>query len=184
MPPQNTPEPTTSQQPATNSQPPLATPQGAPMETAPQKRRIPKWLKVVGVIVAAFIVLIVAGVLVANIATRAPQKVSDQFISDIQAGNTPAAYALTSKAFQQTTSQDQLNTIIEQVGPVLKGQVKVTGRNIQKSTGIPTTSVLVYTDKTSSNGTHYIKTELQKNSGVWQIINFRSSATPLSTTVE
>ncbi len=149
----------------------------------PTKKRIPSWLKIVGIIVVVFIAIIVIAVIVATTATQAPQKISDQFVNDVQSGDSSAAYALTSKAFQQATSEEQLATIIQQVGPVLQGQEKVSGRAIEKSAGAPETAVLVYTVKTS-NGNKYIKTELQKSGDAWQVINFRSANEPLNTTVE
>ncbi|HSX05709.1 MAG TPA: hypothetical protein VLF69_04530 [Candidatus Saccharimonadales bacterium] len=149
----------------------------------PTKKRIPTWLKVVGIIAVIFIVAIIVAVIVATTATKAPQKISDQFVNDLQSSNSSAAYALTSKTFQQATTEEQLDNIIQRVGPVLQGQEKVTGRAIEKSAGMPETAVLVYTVKTS-NGNKYIRTELQKSGGVWQVINFRSANNPLDTTVE
>ncbi|MEO8104903.1 MAG: hypothetical protein ABI602_01025 [Candidatus Saccharibacteria bacterium] len=177
-----TPPPT--YQPA-GTQPPVIT---APAPTAyapaaPAKKHIPTWLKVVGVIAGLFVVILVFAAVTAISATKAPQKVSDQFVNDVQSDNASGAFALTSDSFQKATDQQQLDNLIKQAGPALQGEEKVVGRAIHKTTGIPETAVLVYTVKTT-NGTKYIKTELQKSGDVWQIVNFKSSSKSLDTTLE
>lgn len=188
-------QPETPQQPSVTNQAipaaqPVVTPPAAvpgPLPAPETKKRIPKWLKIVLIVFGCFIALAIIGAVIGGVvavsATKAPQKVSDQFVNDVQSGDTSAAYALTSSSFQGATSQDQLDTLIKRIGPLVQGQEKITGRTIAKSTGIPTTAVLVYSVPTS-NGTKYIKTELQKNNSTWQIINFRSDDKPLDTTVE
>ena len=108
---------------------------------------------------------------------------SDQFVNAVQSGNMSEAYSLTSTTFQQATTQEQLDQFVTQVGPLLRGEEKVTGRAIEKSTGIPETAVLVY-EIATSNGTKYIKVELQKSGELWRVINFRSAAEPLDAKVE
>lgn len=187
MPPQSSQEPQVSPQAVPQVQPVQGASQSQanvpPNQPAPSKKRFPKWLKIVVIIVLVFIVIIVVAAVTATTATKAPQKVSDQFVNYVQAGDTSAAYALTSKTFQQATTQDQLDQLVKRVGPQLQGEEKVSGRAIEKSTGVPQTAVLVYDVKTS-NDTKYIKVELQKSGDVWQVINFRSSDKPLDTTVE
>jgi hypothetical protein len=147
------------------------------------KKRFPTWLKVLAIILGVLIVLIVAGIMIALKATAAPQKVSDQFVNDVQANDATAAYALTSDSFKKVTTQAQLTDVVAQVSPTLKGDEKVSGRAVYKYSGTPQTAVLVYSVKTS-DGTMYIKTELQKSGDTWQVINFHSSKTPLSNAVE
>ena len=182
--PQATP-PVVPQQPQPNYpiQPQPVASQQPPVYAAPAKKRFPKWLKIVGIIILVFVVIIAITAVTATTATKAPQKISDQFVKDVQTGDTSAAYNLTSKTFQDATSQDQLDSLVKQVGPALQGEEKVSGRAIEKSAGVPTTAVLVYTVKTT-NGDKYIKVELQQNSNVWQVINFKSDDKPLDTTVQ
>jgi uncharacterized protein YpmB len=149
----------------------------------PRKSRFPKWLRIVFIVLGVIIVFIVAIFLFVGNATKDAQKVSDQFVNDVQAGNTESAYALTSDSFRKATSQDQLQQLIEQAGPLLKGDEKITDRSVQKSTGAPETVVLVYTDKTSS-ATYYIRVQLEKNDNQWQVSGFRSDDKPLSTDLE
>jgi hypothetical protein len=171
--------------PVTTQPAPMPTPVPTPMPVVPvnDKKKMPKWLKVVSVVVIVVIVAVATIFVLVNEATKAPQKISDRFVNDLQSGDTSAAYALTSSAFQATTTQDQLDTTFKQVSPLLQGQEKVTGRKIETSTGTPTTAILVYTVPTSG-GDKYIKVELQQNGGVWQVIFFRSSETLLDTTAE
>lgn len=147
------------------------------------KKGFPKWIIIVGVIVLVFIVLIVVAALAATTATKAPQKISDQFMNQLQSGDTGAAYALTSKTFKEATTEVQLTQIVKQVSPHVQGEEKVTKRAIHKSTGVPQTAVLVYEVKTSE-GTRYVKVELQKDGDSWQVINFRADEKPLDTEVE
>ncbi|MGB4758444.1 MAG: hypothetical protein WBP26_00110 [Candidatus Saccharimonadales bacterium] len=158
------------------------TPPVAP-QVSPAKKRFPTWLKIISIVV---VVLVAAAIIVAVVvtgATKAPQKVSDQFVNELQAGNTSAAYALTSESFQEATSEEQLDNIIKQVSPAIRGEEKITERFIGKTLGSPETVVLVYTINTS-NGSVYIKTQLQKNDDTWKIINFRSDDDPLEAKIE
>lgn len=148
-----------------------------------QKQRIPKWVKVIGVILIVFVALIITAAIVTAGATKAPQKVSDTFVNNFQSSNTKAAYDLTSDSFKTATSQEQLEKLIQRVGPVVQGEEKVIGRSIQKASGKSTTAVIVYSVNTL-NGTKYIKVGLQKNGDVWQVVNFRSSDNPLDTKLE
>lgn len=170
------------QPPAQPTQPPSAS-QAAYNIVTPPKKRIPKWLLIVGgIIVALAAVLAVVFVVVTN-ATEAPRKVSDQFVNDIQSSNTGAAYALTSKAFQQATTEEQLDQLVKKVGPALQGEETISGRVIKKSTaGVPS-AALVYSVKTT-NGTKYMKVVLQEVDNVWQVVNFRSSDQAIDATIE
>lgn len=147
------------------------------------KKSLPKWLKIILGIIGVILIIIVVAITAAYFGTKAPQKISDKFIDDIQAADTSSAYALTSSAFKQATSQDQLDQLIQNISPLSKGNEKVTGRSIEKSTGSPETAAIVYEIKNDSN-TLYIRTILQKNDGEWQVVNFRSSETPLEAVVE
>lgn len=164
-------------------QPAVVSPQPTANVAVPSKKRMPTWLKVIIAISGVILALIIAAVVAAFSATKAPQKISDQFVNHIQAGDTRAAYALTSDVFRQAATQEQLDDLTAQIGPVLQGEERVTGRYIQKSTGSPPAASLVYEVKTS-NGTKYMRVVLQKNADVWQVSNFRSSDTPLEADIE
>lgn len=163
---------------------PVSPAPSAPGVATPPKKHFLKWILIVGgIVVAAIIALVITIFFVTIAATKAPQKVSDQVVNAIQAGNTSAVYNLTSDSFKRVTTEDRLNGIVEQISPALQGEEKVTGRAIEKVSGNPPTAVIVYTIDTSK-GKAYMKVELQKSDDVWQVINFRSSEKPLKTEVE
>ncbi|MFZ1459092.1 MAG: hypothetical protein WAT17_04400 [Candidatus Saccharimonadales bacterium] len=164
---------------------PLQNTQPTTIISAPStKKRIPKWLKIIGIVVAVFVVFILVVTIITVAATSAAQKVSDEFVNDLQASNTSAAYGLTAKRFQASTTEIQLDDVVQQIAPTLQGEETVTGRAIESSSGSAQTAVLVYTIKTPASSTAYIKVELQKDDDNWRVINFRSSETPLDTEVE
>lgn len=146
----------------------------------PPKKRFPKWLIVTLIIFSLLFVLLAIAVSAIFSATAAPQKISDQFINDIQSGKTSAAYGLTSNSFKEATSEDQLDQLIKNIGPALQGEEKVSGRSIETSTSSLETAILVYDVKTQS-GTSYIRVVLQKSGDNWQVVNFRADDKPLET---
>ena len=151
-------------------------------QTAPpaKSKRIPTWVKVIGIVIVLFILLIVAVVVIVNQATAAAVKVSNEFVADVQTNNDAGAYALTAPGFQKADSQAQLTKIIGGVYLALQGKATVTGKTIAKVTGQPDQAVIVYSIKTSS-GIKYIQTVIQDNK-TWQVLSFRSSNTPLTVT--
>lgn len=178
MPPQNPPQPLVVPPAAPQPQP-----QQAPNAVAPKKRRIPLLIKIVAIVSIVFVAVLIIVFVVIGSATRAPQKVSDQFVNDVQSGDSSAAYALTNQTFQNATTQEELDSVVKRISPLLQGQEKVTNRAIEKSTGIPTTAVFVYEVKTS-DGTKYMKVELQKDGDTWKVLNFKSASDPLDTKIE
>lgn len=142
------------------------------------QRHIPKLVKIVLAVIAVIVVL--GGVLfvVVGKATKGAQVVSDKFVNAIQAGDIEGAYALTSGSFKKVTSQDQLKSVIDGVGPLLQGDEKITGRNIAKATNAKETVELVYKLK-NSTADEYMKTQLQKDDGEWRIVNFQADDKPI-----
>jgi hypothetical protein len=150
---------------------------------APPTGGMPTWLKVLLVVIGAGVVivilLIVALVILFKDTTADAEKVSTQLVADIQRDNVPAAYRLTSPAFRQVTTEAQLSQVMAQVSPDLQGTTGISGRALDASTGRPSEAVIVYTVDTAS-GTRYIRVVLIDDHP-WQVLNFRSSSTPLST---
>jgi len=144
---------------------------------------MPTWLKVVLVLVAvgvvAVVLLIVGLVVLVNDSTANAVKVSDRLVADIQADNAPAAYGLTSPGFRQVATESQLAQVMTRVSPALQGTTGIVDRAIAAATGHPTEAVIVYTVHTST-GTKYIRVVLLDDHP-WQVLNFRSSSTPLNT---
>jgi predicted PurR-regulated permease PerM len=147
--------------------------------TQTSAKKIPKWLKVIAVIIVILVLFFLSVFLLANQATKNAVKVSNQLVSDIQTNDTTAAYTLTAPDFQKATSQDQMSQILAGISPALQGTVKVTGKAIRKVSGQPNQATIIYTIQTNGD-TKYIRVVLQGNNP-WQVLNFRSSDTPLDT---
>jgi hypothetical protein len=141
-------------------------------------KRIPTWLKALLAVIIVLVVVVVGLDLVVNQATKNAVKVSDQFVTDVQANNVGPAYALTAPEFKKADTQTEFDQIIGKIYLALQGTTSVTGKTINKSTGKPDQVVIVYSVKTSA-GTKYIQTVLQDNS-TWQVLVFRTSGKPLS----
>jgi hypothetical protein len=154
-----------------------------PLPPVPPKSGMATWLKVVlitgGAVVVLVVLLVVGLVLLVNHTTADAVKVSNQLVADIQTDNPTAAYRLTSPAFRNVTTPTQLAQVIGTVSPALQGNASVSGRAIDASTGHADEAVIVYRVDTD-HGTRYIRVVLVDDHP-WQVLNFRSSSTPLST---
>lgn len=179
---QTTPQAAPVQPPAQSTQP-TSSPNLTTNGVTPPKKRVPKPLLIIGSIVVVLAAILVIILVTVTGATEAPRKVSDQFVNDIQSSNTSAAYALTSEAFKQATSEEQLDQLVKGLSPVLQGEETITGRVIKKSTSGVQAAALVYSVKTT-DGTKYIRVVLQETNNVWQVTNFRSSNQTIEATIE
>lgn len=159
--------------------------QSQPQFVAPQqKRRIPLLVKILGGFVVGIILLIVIIFVIVGAATKEPQKISDAFIDNVQSGNLETAYEYTSSSFKDSLSSDEFKSALQSLESTFSGEESITDRKISKQSGSPSIAVFVYKVNHSDGSTHYIKTEIQENSGKWELLNFRSSASNLDTTVE
>ena len=104
---------------------------------------------------------------------KAPQKVSDQFISDLQKDNSLDAYSLTSTSYQKANSNDYFQKIVNKVSSGMQGPVSVTDRKITKTS--PPQAAVVYKIPTQYT-TQYIKVTLE-DTGTWQVTSFAASTT-------
>jgi predicted PurR-regulated permease PerM len=148
------------------------------VQPVPVNKKFPKWLKIICIVVVVFVLLIVGVFLISHEATENAVKISNKLVTDIQTDNASAAYSLTTAGFKQTSSQAELTQIIGQISPALQGTYKTTSRSIVKIKNQPDEAIIVYTVKTDA-GNKYIRVVLQDNT-MWQVLNFRSSNTPLS----
>lgn len=170
-------------QPTDNPVGPTGSTEPAQVPAPPRKKRFPVWLKIIVGIVVVFAALMIALFILAGAVTKAPQKISDQFINDVQSANTAAAYSRTSVSFQKATTQEDLEQVITRISPLLQGEEKISGRALEKNSGSPKTAVFVY-DVSTANGTKYIKIVLQEDDSGWKVVNFRSSDSILEAKVE
>ena len=166
-------------------------PQPAPAPTfsqppAPPKRR---WGRIILIVIAALIALIVliggAIFLLVNETTEDAQKVSDQLVTAVQTGDGAAAYALTGPSFRAATTEAQLNELVQNLSTlVTKDKSSPKQKAISASTENGTIAVFVYTMEGTSGSPVYFKTQIREEDDRWQVMNFRSSESELTTDVE
>ena len=181
--PQILPAPVTTDQSATFA--PLPQPPSSPAATfqppslPPAKKLQFKWL------LGGLLVIVVLGLAASfglrtwqALPTKAPQKVSDQFISDLQKDDPIDAYGLTGASYQKTYSDVYFKKIVDQVSSGLQGPVSVTERKVFKTT--PPQAVLVYKIQTQYM-TQYVKVTLE-NSASWRVTSFTASSLPPTVT--
>lgn len=133
------------------------------------------WKKIVLIAVAVVVVLFVILILVVESTTSAPKKVSDELVADIQAKNSDAAYSLFSSQAKTAVSQSELNTIVDQIGPILNGSPKTISKDIKGETGSAASATVVYDIKGSDNITYKFTVNLVKDNSDWKILNFESA---------
>ncbi len=159
----------------------------APAAPTKPKGKMPTWVKILLAAIAAVLVLGIAAVvglfvLVGN-ATKAPVKVGDQLMSEIQSNDPTGVYAISSEAFKDATSEARLESFLDQISPRLQGKVTLVERNISTESGQEPLAVLVYSIETD-DGTKYVKMILQKNGDTWQVYRFESSNSKPSASLE
>lgn len=131
--------------------------------------------KILGIVLAVFVVLIVAVTLIANAATKAPLAASDNFLNSMQAGNASAAYDLFSTEAKGTVTPSQFEAIVKQVGPILNANEKVTNKKVDGATGKAATAEITYEIKGTDGLTYSVIVNLTKEGENWRVLNFDST---------
>jgi len=135
-----------------------------------------KWSlkKKIIVILSAIVVFIIAIVIVANVATSAPLKVSDELVADIQATNSTAAYDLMSADAQNAESSKDFKAAIEQIGPILTGKPDMQSKEVSAETGTNPTAKVIYKIAGNDGNTYKFTVNLVQDNGEWKVLNFES----------
>ena len=136
-----------------------------------QKWSLKKKIIVFTGIVLAFIATVLV---IALVATDAPLKLGDQFITDIKGNNASSAYDLMSSEAQAATSSQEFATIVDQLGPILTGSPKNISRDVSAETGSNPSAKLIYEVEGSDNFTHILTINLVQVNGNWRVLNFQS----------
>lgn len=136
-----------------------------------QKWSIKKKIVVIAGVIVTFIIAII---IIANVATSAPLKVSDEFVSDIQSSKASAAYDMMSADAQIATSSQDFATMVDNMGPILTGKPNMQSKEVNAQTGSDTTAKVVYEIVGSDNFTHIITVNLVQKNGEWKVLNFES----------
>jgi uncharacterized protein HemX len=170
----------------TTSPEPAPAPEFTQPVAPPKKRRRGRIILIVVAAVIALIVVIGVGAfLLVNESTKDAQKVSDQLVTAVQAGDGAKAYGLTGPSFRAATKQADLDQLVKRLSTlVTKEKVSPNGKAINASTGSGKIAVFLYTMKGTSGKPVYFKTQIRDEDGGWKVMNFRSSETALTTDVE
>lgn len=144
----------------------------------PQKEK--KWstkkkiIVAISVILGGILALFLALFVTVNIATTEPLKVSNELVANIQRLNGTETYNLLSNDAQETTSEAEVESIVNQIGPVLTGKPKVESKEINASTEKRSTSIIVYEIFGNDGYIYNLTVTLIKNNDRWQVLNFQS----------
>lgn len=122
---------------------------------------------IVGIFIAIFVL--------ASVATQAPLKASDEFLADIQAKNSSAAYSMFSAEAKGVVAEDEFVQVVEQIGPILNSKPKVISKEVSGKTGEAATAKVVYEIRGSDSITYTFTVNLAKDNGEWKIQNFDSA---------
>jgi hypothetical protein len=157
-----------------------------PPPQQPKKRNVGKIILIVVAAVVVLFVLFIGGIFfLVKGSTADAQKVSDQLVTAIQTGDGAKAYALTGPSFRAATTEAQLTELVKNLSTlVTKDKQSPEGKAINASTDNGSIAVFTYTMKGTSGKPVYFKTQIRKEDGKWQVMNFRSSETKLDTDVE
>jgi hypothetical protein len=152
----------------------------------PRKRRTGRIiLLIAGGLITLFVVIGVGLFLLVNESTKDAQKVSDQLVSAVQAGDGAKAYALAGPSFRSATTEAELTGLVKNLSTlVTREKSSPDGKAINASTDSGKIAVFVYTMKGTSGRPVYFKTQIRDEEGRWQVLSFRSSETKLGTEVE
>lgn len=125
-------------------------------------------LVITGIIVAA-VLFVVSGI-------HNAEHVSDQFMNDLQNQNVPAAYALTSTAFQASTSESTLANAVAAGAGMFSAPRHIVSSHIQTSTNYGTYAEIVY--EVDGTTTSYLDVRLVKQNGNWRVQFFGPTLQP------
>ncbi len=143
------------------------------VSTKPKKSGVGTAVKVILVVIGAFIALIVALALFAISSTSEAVNVSKEFISAVQTGNTQGAYALTSEEFRAVTSHKDLKQVVDNVwDPRLPStEPSISSREISVSSESSSASRVVAEWKNQDGSKiAFVVTLVETDSG-WKVLN-------------
>ncbi len=177
------------QQPAYSSlpEPPYPTNTAAPISPH-NKKSSGKKILLIGIMLVVISIAIVAATLVYLRMQEASLPdavaVSDRMITAMVDQDAKTAYTLVAEQFKNETSQDELQLIFEQVGPLLGSPTESTLSTIQKSDDGTVRAVVIYELPGNEDDTYYIRVILEKTPDDWRILNFRTDDQPLEAVIE
>lgn len=121
-----------------------------------------------------FVIVAVAAVVIANLATNPSAKTSDDFLNSIQSGDSDTAYALLSAGAKTTITSDEFAQVVKQIGPTLNTKEATISKSVSAETGTQSSAQVVYEIKGTDGVTYSFTTNLVQENGKWKILNFDS----------
>jgi len=146
---------------------------GQTKETKPIKQKWSLKKKII-VIVGSILAFIAVILLIANIATSAPLRVSDEFVANIQDKKATAAYNLLSTDAQGTITLNDFTSMVDQIGPILNGKPNMKSKEVSAETGRDSTAKVVYEISGSDDYKYDLTVNLVEKDGAWKVLNFES----------
>jgi outer membrane lipoprotein-sorting protein len=119
--------------------------------------------------------LIIGLILIANAATAAPVKVSNQLVASIQAKNATQAYDLLSQEAKNATDPQTFLATVNQIGPILTGKPDMKSKEVNAQTGSASTAKVIYEIKGTDSQTYVFTVNLVKEGDNWKVLNFEST---------
>jgi len=147
-------------------------------ETSSEKPKKKKWSlkKKLGVIFGSIALVILALVVIANMATSAPLSASDRFVYSIRNVNAATAYSMFSRDAKAVVNESQFEQIVDQIGPILSGAMEVQSKEVSAETGSNATAKIVYKIKGNDSRTYIFTVNLVNENNEWKVLNFDSDA--------
>jgi hypothetical protein len=121
-----------------------------------------KFLKVLGIIVGAIVLIII----LAFVFTSGLPKVADTMFTDIKEGNVQQAYEATAGQFKSSTTLEQFQAFVQQVGLNNFKDASRTEREVINNQGVLKGTVTLMDDSKVPFEVNLIKEE-----GEWKILN-------------
>lgn len=145
------------------------------MNSKPVKRR--SFGRIIGIIIGAIVVVAIALTFFVDSATKAPVAASNSFLNAVQIGDASAAYSLFSSEAKAAVPSDQFDAVVNQVGPILSAQEKMTSKKVNAQTGSASTAEVIYEIPGTDGKTYSFTVSLTKEGETWKVLNFVSKAT-------
>jgi len=131
--------------------------------------------KKIAIVAGVFIVFIFSIILIVNMATSAPLKISDEMVANIQSKNSTAAYELLSTETKETISKNDFKAIVNQIAPILNSKPEMQSKNIKAATGKTTTAKVIYKIAGSDGLTYNFTVNLVEKDSKWTVQSFESA---------
>ena len=124
--------------------------------------------------VAIFVIALVGIFAIVMMSTAQPVKISDQYLSHLQAGKSSEMYSMMYP--HESVTQEEVSMMVDRIGPLLTGEPKITSREIHSDSTTGTSATITYTIDSVNEQLYVVTIKLIKDSeDEWKILTFNSS---------